>query len=201
MTFILGLTGSIATGKSTVLDLFEKQGIPTNSADAIVHELYEAEAVGPVEKAFPGVTTNGHIDRQKLGEMLVKQPERLKDLEAIVHPLVHQKTEAFLKAQQEAGVSLAILEIPLLFETDVDYPIDAVAVTWCPETVQRARALARPGMTVEKLETILARQMPQAQKKQIADFVVDTGTSLADTAEQIAHIIEQCRARLAERAS
>ena len=191
--FVLGLTGSIATGKSTALQNFADAGIPVYSADAAVHELYRDEAVIPVGSAFPGVVVDGAIDRQKLGQLLVEKPERLQELEDIVHPLVGEKMRAFLAQAEQSGADIAVLEIPLLFETGRTYPVDAIAVTACNENEQRRRALARPGMTVEKFQTILARQLPQAEKKKRADFVIDTGHDFDDTARQIDKIIAQCR--------
>jgi dephospho-CoA kinase len=192
--FRLGLTGSIATGKSTVLKMFGEQ-VPVYSADAAVHELYTGEAVAPVGAAFPGVVEEGAINRQKLGEILVTEPQRLADLEKIVHPLVHGKMQQFLDKSRADGAGFVVLEIPLLFETGYTYPIDAVAVTACSDEEQRRRALARPGMSVEKLQTILARQMPQAEKKQRADFVINTDTGLEDTRAQIDAIMLECRSK------
>lgn len=193
--FVLGLTGSIATGKSTVLGFFAELGVPTCSADTAVHDLYSGEAVAPVVKAFPGVVVEGIVDRGKLAARLVAQPERIGELEAIVHPLVREKMLAFLKTMKARGEALVVLEIPLLFETRNRYPLDAIAVTWCSEGEQRRRALERGGMSVEKFESMLARQMPQAEKKTRADFLVDTGKSLAETRADVAHIAETCRAR------
>ncbi|WP_438268461.1 dephospho-CoA kinase [Mariluticola halotolerans] len=191
--FALGLTGSIATGKSTVLALFKDQGIPVYSADDAVHALYQGEAVTPVEALFPGVAENGVINRQKLAGALIAAPDRIGELEAVVHPLVHQKMQQFLDDTAADGADLAVLEIPLLFETGKDYPVDAVAVTACSDAEQRRRALARPGMSVEKLETILARQMPQAEKKRRAGFVINTDVPLPDTRAEVIEIIEKCR--------
>lgn len=189
--FRLGLTGSIATGKSTALKFFGAHA-PVYSADAAVHDLYEGEAVAPVDAAFPGVAENGVINRQKLGQILVDHPERLIELEAIVHPLVHKKMHQFLAEAEAGNAKLAVLEIPLLFETATAYPVDAVAVTFCDNEEQRRRALLRPGMTVEKFQTILARQLSQAEKIKRADFVIDTGTGLEQTRKQIDDIVEKC---------
>lgn len=170
--FKLGLTGSIATGKSTALKAFADLGIPVFSSDDVVHELYKAEAVGPVEAVFPGVTTDGVIDRQKLSTILIQHPERLKSLEAIVHPLVRARINRFLETAAASGARLAVVDIPLLYERGVDWGLDAVLVTVVDEAEQRRRALARPGMTVDKLEAILARQMPQAEKRARADYIL-----------------------------
>lgn len=189
--FRLGLTGSIATGKSTVLKFFAAHA-PIYSADEAVHALYAGEAVAPVEAVFPGVAENGTINRQKLSQILIDAPQRIKELEAIVHPLVHEKMQQFLQQAEKDGAELAVLEIPLLFETGHTYPIDAIAVTTCSDAEQRKRALARAGMTEKKFETILARQVPQVEKRQRADFIIDTNLGLAQTESQIAEIIKQC---------
>ncbi len=177
----LGLTGSIATGKSTVLAQFAALGMPVFSSDEAVHALYEGDAVGPVEALFPGIAPNGIIDRSLLSARLIEHPERIGELEAVVHPLVRRKIAAFLHSAEEDGAALAVVDIPLLFETGFDYGVDAVVVTVCDPEIQRARALARPGMTVEKLEAILARQMPQEEKRERADYVIDTSGSLEET--------------------
>ena len=187
--FRLGLTGSIATGKSTALKAFADLGVPVFSSDDVVHELYRAEAVGPVEAVFPGVTTDGAIDRQKLSAILVAHPERLKSLEAIVHPLVRARINRFLEAAAATGAKLAVVDIPLLYERGVDWGLDAVAVTVVDEAEQRRRALARPGMTVEKLDAILARQMPQAEKRARADYILDTSRSIDSTRDDVAALV------------
>lgn len=193
--FRLGLTGSIATGKSTALKAFKDFGVPTYSADAAVHALYRGEAVAPLEVLFPGVTVDGEIDRAILGQRLVANPERFPELEAVVHPLVGKKMQEFLREAEENGAKLAVLDIPLLFETRTKYPVDAVAITVCSDEEQRRRALARPGMDVEKLQTILAQQMPQAEKKQRADFVIDTNGAIEESREQVKKIITLCQTR------
>lgn len=187
--FKLGLTGSIATGKSTTLRAFADLGIPVFSSDDAVHELYKAEAVPLVEAVFPGVTTLGVIDRVKLSAVLLDHPQRLKSLEAIVHPLVRARIAKFLADAEASGAKLAVVDIPLLFERGVDWGLDAVAVTVVDEAEQRRRALARPGMTVEKLDAILARQMPQAEKRARADYVLDTGASIDSTRAQVAELV------------
>lgn len=187
--FKLGLTGSIATGKSTTLRAFADLGIPVFSSDDAVHDLYRAEAVGPVEAVFPGVTTDGAIDRTRLSAILVAHPERLKSLEAIVHPLVRARINRFLAEAEASGARLAVVDIPLLYERGIDWGFDAVAVTVCDDAELRRRALARPGMTVEKLEAILARQMPQAEKRARADYILDTGTSIDSTRAQVAALV------------
>lgn len=192
--FKLGLTGSIATGKSTALKAFNDLGIPTFSSDDVVHELYQAEAVEPVEAVFPGVTTDGVIDRAKLSAILVAHPERLRELEAIVHPLVRARIRRFLEESEAEGARLAVVDIPLLFERGVDWGLDAVLVTVVDEAEQRRRALARSGMTVEKLDAILARQMPQAEKRARADYVLDTGASVDSTRAEVAALAQRLMA-------
>jgi dephospho-CoA kinase len=189
----LGLTGSIATGKSTVLKAFADLGVPTFSSDAAVHELYRDEAVAPVEALFPGVARNGVIDREALGREVLGNPEKFKALEAIVHPLVRARIARFLDEAEKSGAVLAVVDIPLLFEGGFDYGLDAVAVTICDEATQRQRALARPGMTVEKLDAILARQMPQAEKKRRASFVFDTSGPLQATVRSVRALVEAFR--------
>lgn len=170
----IGITGSIATGKSTLLAAFEKAGVPIFSADTAVAELYAGDAIAPVEALFPGVTQNGVIDRQALAARLAADPSGFKRLEAVVHPLVRAAIADFLAAAERRGEKMAAVEVPLLFESGHDYGFDAIAITHVDEAIQRERALARPGMTVEKLDTILARQMPQAEKKARADYLFDT---------------------------
>jgi dephospho-CoA kinase len=170
----LGLTGSIASGKSTALKEFAALGVPTFSSDDAVHELYRGEAVPAVEALFPGVSHNGEIDRAALAKRILEEPERLKELEAAVHPLVRTRIAKFLADAEAAGAKLAVVDIPLLFETGFDYGLDRVATTWAPDEEIRERALARPGMTVEKLDAILARQMPQDEKRKRADYVIYT---------------------------
>lgn len=191
---VLGLTGSIATGKSTALTAFAALGIPVFSSDEAVHDLYQGgAAVEPIETLFAGVSDGGTVDRAELARRLVANPEQLRALEAIVHPLVRQRIRQFLAAAASAGAELAVLDIPLLFESGHDYGLDAVAVTKVTPEEQRRRALARPGMTVEKLETILARQLPQAEKIKRADYVIDTSGTIAESAAQAAAIAAALR--------
>ena len=187
----LGLTGSIASGKSTVLKIFAELGVPVFSSDAVVHELYRAEAVPAVEALFPGVSHNGEIDRTALSARLVEQPQRLAELEAAIHPLVRGRIAGFLAEAEKSDALLAVIDVPLLFETGFDYGLDKVALTVAPDAIIRERALARPGMTVEKLDAILARQMPQAEKRSHADYVLDTSGSLAATRNQVAALVEE----------
>jgi dephospho-CoA kinase len=189
----LGLTGSIATGKSTVLEAFAALGVPTFSSDAAVHELYRGAAVPAVEALFPGVTRDGQIDRAELSRRLVGHPEKLRALEQAVHPLVRERIAAFLAAAASTGAPLAVVDIPLLFENGFDYGLDKVAVTAVDAATQRRRALARPGMSVEKLEVILARQVPQAEKIARADYVFDTAGPLAATRAAVARLVAALR--------
>lgn len=190
----LGLTGSIAAGKSTVLKAFADQGIATFSSDDAVHALYRGAAVAPVEAAFPGVVKDGEIDRAALSSRLVAAPERLKDLEAIVHPLVRAEIARFLRDAEAAGAELAVVDIPLLFERGIDWGFDKILVVAVEPAMQRARALARPGMSVEKLDAILARQLPQAEKVRRADYVIWTDGALEDTRRQVLDLIHTLRA-------
>lgn len=191
----IGLTGSIATGKSTILKMFADFGVPVFSSDEAVHALYRGEAVAPIERLFPGVSVNGIIDRAELARRLLKQPERLAEVEAIVHPLVRNQIAYFFKGAEGRGELLAVADIPLLFERGFDYGLDAVIVAVIDEPTQRQRALQRPGMTVEKLEAMLARQMPQAEKRRRATYVIDTAHPLEATREKVQALIEELKAR------
>ncbi|MFG1373628.1 dephospho-CoA kinase [Xanthobacter oligotrophicus] len=187
--WILGLTGSIGMGKSATAGLFRAMGVPVHDADASVHALYRGAAVEPVEAAFPGVTRDGAIDRAALGARVLADPEAMKRLETIVHPLVRAEEEAFLAKARGAGVRLVVLDIPLLFETGGAGRVDAVAVVSASKAVQRARVLERAGMTEEKFETIVAKQMPDAEKRRRAHFVIDTGRGFPAAAHQVAGIV------------
>lgn len=186
---ILGLTGSIGMGKTTVAAMLRARGIAVFDADAEVHRLYEGEAVPLVEQAFPGTTKNGRVDRTALAAALAKNPDDFRRLEAIVHPLVKRAETAFLEAEAARGAAIAVLEIPLLFETGLDAKVDRTLVVSAPRDVQRERIMARPGITAERLEMILARQVPDEDKRQRADFVVDTGTSHTETEAAVSAII------------
>jgi dephospho-CoA kinase len=187
----LGLTGSIASGKSTALKAFAELGVPTFSSDDVVHELYRGEAVRPIAAAFPAAVKNGAVDRAALSAELVAAPGRLKELEAIVHPLVRARIAKFLDDARAAGARLAVVDIPLLYETGYDYGLDRVAVTAASDATIRERALARPGMTVQKLEAILARQLPQSEKIRRADYLIDTSGSLSDTRNAVAALVDE----------
>lgn len=193
---LIGLTGSIGMGKSTVAQRLRELGLAVIDADAEVHKLYNGGPAAPlIEAAFPGTTSNGHVDRQKLAQWLLAHPVDFKRLEKIVHPLVFAAEQALLRAEAEKGAALAVLEIPLLFETGGDKRVDVTMVVSAPPDAQRARVLARPGMTAEKLAQILSKQMPDAEKRAKADFVVDTGTSIAETLAQVDNIIESLKGR------
>jgi dephospho-CoA kinase len=185
----LGLTGSIGMGKSTTAEMFRNAGIPVFDADAAVHQLYAGEAAGLIEAAFPGVVVNGVVDRTLLSSHVIGKPDAMKRLEAIVHPLVREKEKAFVQSAQQNRNPLIVLDIPLLFETGGETRADIIAVVSAPPSVQRKRVLARPGMTVERLEAILAKQMPDAEKRRKAHFVVDTGQGLEQAERQVRDII------------
>lgn len=186
---IIGLTGSIGMGKSTVAGMFADAGVPVHDADKTVHRLYSGRAVPLIEAAFPGTTANGAVDRQKLAAAVLGDAAALKRLEAIVHPLVREDEQAFLKTARESGVAIAILDIPLLFETGGSSRVDKTVVVSAPPEAQRERVLARPGMTVEKFAAILSKQMPDAEKRARAHFVVDTGGTFEETRRQVGEII------------
>ncbi len=184
---ILGLTGSIGMGKSTTAAMFRDAGVPVFDADAAVHALYRGAAVEPVEEAFPGVTKDGTVDRELLRQRVLDDPSVLRRLEAIVHPLVRAERSAFLAEAEAGGAPLAVLDIPLLFETGAE--VDAVAVVTAPEPVQKARVLARPGMTEARLSAILLQQVPDPEKRARARFVIDTGGGLEPARAQVAAVI------------
>jgi dephospho-CoA kinase len=188
--FILGLTGSVGMGKSVTARFFAEEGMPVHDADAAVHALYEGEAVAPIEAAFPGTTADGKVDRTKLAACVLGDAAALRRLEAIVHPLVQASERRFLAEAQARGAKVAVLDIPLLFETGGDRRVDAVVVVSAPGEVQRARVLARPGMTVEKFAAILAKQMPDAEKRARADFVVDTSQGFEAARAQVRAILD-----------
>jgi len=192
---VLGLTGSIGMGKSTVAKMFAEEGAPFLDSDAVVHALYDrgGSGVAPVEAAFPGVARDGAIDRTLLSERVVGDADAIRRLEAIVHPLVRQAQAEFLKANIDAGVDVVVLDIPLLFESGGQALVHKVVVVSAPAEAQRARVLARPGMTTEKFEAILARQMPDAEKRARADFVIDTSGPLDATRAQVRAVLDAVR--------
>jgi dephospho-CoA kinase len=188
--FIIGLTGSLGMGKSTAARFFAEEGVPVHDADAVVHRLYEGEAAAAIEAAFPGATSGGKVDRNRLAALVLADPAALKRLEAIVHPLVQAAERALLAQAQARGEKVAVLDIPLLFETGAEARVDAVVVVSAPPELQRSRVLARPGMTIEKLDAILGKQMPDAEKRRRADFVVDTSRDFDVTRAQVRAILD-----------
>lgn len=194
---LIGLTGSIGMGKSETAKMFARHGVPVCDSDATVHALYEkgGAAVEPVGAAFPGVVVDGRVDREKLSREVVGKPEALRKLEMIVHPLVGTAQRAALQAAAASGARMVVLDIPLLFETGGRARVDVVVVVSAPGDVQRRRVLERPGMTPEKLDAILLKQMPDAQKRAQADFVVDTSKGLAHAEAQVVAIIDALKHR------
>jgi dephospho-CoA kinase len=182
---VVGLTGSIGMGKSTAAARFRARGVSVFDADAEVHRLYSGPLAEEIERAFPGSLTDGVVDRAKLGAQLIAAPSRFKDLEAIVHPRVQDAERAFLQAEHADGAALAVLEVPLFLELGSDERVDAIIVVTASPEVQRERVLTRAGMTAAKFEAIVARQLPEAEKKVRADFVVDTSGSVENCYSQI----------------
>lgn len=189
---VIGLTGSIGMGKSTVAQMFADAGAPSFNSDDAVHALYApgGAAVVPVEEAFPGVTRDGAIDRTALSARVVGDDAAIKKLESIVHPLVRRTQADFLEAQRAAGKRAVVLDIPLLFESRASDLFDKIVVVSAPPEVQRARVLARPGMTADKFEALLARQVPDAEKRSRADFVIDTSGSFEATRAQVRAVLD-----------
>jgi dephospho-CoA kinase len=192
---VIGLTGGIGMGKSAAGERFASHGIPVFNADLCVHRLYEGAAVRAIEAAFPGVVRGGKVDRRLLSEQIAGSAVRLQRLEAIVHPTVVKAEIDFLIEQESNGAKLAVLEIPLLFETGADARVDVTVVLSAPAEVQRQRVLARPGMTADKLEHLLTRQLPDAERRARADFVVESGTGLQDMHEEIDRLVESLKMR------
>ncbi len=191
---VLGLTGSIGTGKSTTAAMFADLGVPVHDADRAVHDLYAGEAVAPIASVFPDAVRDGKVDRAALSEILRQAPERFGELEQIVHPMVREKEAAFLAHHRETGTPIVLLDIPLLFETGGAARVDKIVVVTCDPAIQRQRVLARPGMTEEKFDLIRARQMPDAEKRKRADFVVDSGHGLEPARLRVAEIIDTLNA-------
>lgn len=191
---IVGLTGSIGMGKSTTARFFADEGIPVHDADATVHDLYQTEAVELVERAFPGTTISGVVDRRELSRQLAGKPEGFKRLEAIVHPLVQERERRFLEDQKRSDANLVLLDIPLLFENHREKAVDVVVVVTCDPDIQRERVLARPNMTEEKFQLILSRQTPDWEKRKKADFLVDTGQGKDAAQSRVREIVESLRA-------
>ncbi|NNE21607.1 MAG: dephospho-CoA kinase [Rhizobiales bacterium] len=193
----VALTGSIAMGKSTTAKMFTDLGCPVFDADAAVHALYarNGSGVAIVADLFPGVVAGGEIDREKLSAVVLRDPAALRRLEKAVHPLVRAQQVKFIDTADKAGHKFVVLDIPLLFETGGDQNVDLIVVVSAPADVQRARALERPGMTEEKLADILQRQLPDADKRARADFVVDTSRGLEVAFDQVRRIVEDLQAR------
>jgi dephospho-CoA kinase len=192
---VIGLTGSIGMGKSTTAAMFREAGIPVYDADAAVHEAYDVGgiAVGPVGEAFPGVVKDGRVDREELRKRVLGNPDALKVLNGIVHPLIGKSRAKVFEDAQAAGADMIIMDVPLIFETGGEKNMDAVIVVSAPADVQRERVLAREGMTPERLDAILAQQVPDAEKRARADYVVDTGKGLEPAREQVKAIIAALR--------
>ncbi len=189
---ILGLTGSIGMGKSTAASMFRMQGVPVHDADATVHKLTGpgGKAVAAIDAAFPGVVKDGAVDRQALGKAVFEKPAELRKLESILHPLVRQQQNRFLRHAANHRARLVVLDIPLLFETGADQFCDAVAVVSAPEYLQKIRVLSRPGMTEEKFYSILAQQVPDAEKRRLADFIIPTGRGKRPSLQSIRRLIK-----------
>jgi len=188
---VLGLTGSIGMGKSTTAEMFIDEGVPVHDADSAVHRLYAGEAAPLVEALFPGTVTEGVVDREKLAEAVVGNPQAIKKLEAVIHPLVRADSERFLDENRKLDTAIVVLDIPLLFEKGGRERVDKVVVVTASPEIQRERVLARPGMTEKKLEGILALQMPDDEKRKRADFIIDTGQGLEPAREAVRDILRQ----------
>jgi dephospho-CoA kinase len=188
---ILGLTGSIGMGKSTTAKLFAEAGVPVYDADATVHKIYQGEAAPAIEAAFPGTTVDGKVDRNRLSAKVLHDPAAIKRLEQIVHPMLRAHHQKFLDDAERSGAPVAVVDVPLLFETGGEQRVDAVVVVTTSPQVQRERILARENMTGEKLDAILARQLPDAEKRKRADFVVDTSHGLDPVRVQIRDILRE----------
>lgn len=186
---VLGLTGSIGMGKTTTAKMFADEGVPVFDSDAAVHDVYAGPAVPRVEQAFPGTTSNGAVDREKLSAQVVGKPDALARLEKLIHPLVGEARAMFMKRAEAAGAKTVLLDIPLLFETGGDAKVDAIVVVSAPPEIQRKRVLARPGMTQAKFDAILERQTPDSEKRARADFVIDTGQGFDKARAQVRGVL------------
>ena len=187
---VLGLTGSIGMGKSTTARMFVEQGVPVHDSDEAVHRLYAGAAAPLVEAAFPGTTRDGVVDRALLAARILGDADAISRVEAIVHPLVRADADTFLARARASGAPIAVLDIPLLFETSGTGRVDKVVVVTAPAEVQRQRVLARPGMTEEKFRAILARQVPDAEKRRLADFIVDSSQGMEAARDQVHAIVD-----------
>src|ERR1700753_550198 len=188
---ILGLTGSIGMGKATTAKLFAEAGVPVYDADATVHKVYEGEAPPAIEAAFPGTTVDGKVDRTRLSPRVVHDAAAMKRLEQIVHPMLRAYHQKFLDDAEQSGAPVAVVDVPLLYETGGEKRVDAVVVVTTSPEIQRKRILARDNMTAEKLDAILARQLPDAEKRRRADFVVDTSDGLDPVRARIRDILTE----------
>ena len=191
---VLGLTGAIASGKSTTAAMLAERGIPVFSADDAVHDLYRGPAVASVGKAFPGTVKNGAVDRRILGEALARDPAAIARLEALIHPLVGRAERRFIKEAKAAGQKMVVLDYPLLFETGADKRVDHIIVTTAPAPVRRERALSRPRMSPKMYRLLSARQLTDREKRARADYVVDTGRGLDAARDQLDHILGELAA-------
>lgn len=192
---VVGLTGSIGMGKSTTAGFFRELGVPVHDADAAVHALYAGAAAPLIEAAFPGATVDGVVDRAKLGPQVIGRPEAMAKLEAIVHPLVREAEAQFLAKARAAGHGLAVIDVPLLLETGGAERCDVVVVASAPAEVQRARVLSRPGMSEDKFNAILAKQMPDAEKRRRAHYVIDTGRGFEAARRQTRDLVRMLAGR------
>lgn len=192
---IVGLTGSIAMGKTETANMFANSGVPVHDSDLAVHDLYAkaGAAVAPIKAVFPDFLTENAIDREALARHISKDETALGKIEAIVHPLVSEHRRRFLQQHHHRNTPVVVLDIPLLFETGKDQEVDRIIVVTAPHELQRARALARPGMDEQKFETLLARQMPDQQKREKADYIIETGTSLDHSFKQVTEILKDLK--------
>jgi dephospho-CoA kinase len=190
---VIGLTGSIGMGKSVTASLFRAAGVPVHDSDAAVHRLYEGAAVAPIEAAFPGSTAAGVVDRAALGRLVLGDAQAMARLEAIVHPLVAANRTAFSQASRAAGARIVVFDVPLLFEIGYERRVDVVVVVDADVSVQKSRVLARPGMTLERFEAIIAKQIPSREKRRRAHFVIDTGRGIPSASRQV-HALLRCLA-------
>lgn len=192
MTLVVGLTGSIAMGKTTVADMFRKLGVPVFDSDRQVHKLYEKGAAGAklIAKAFPDVISNGGVDRQKLSKLALADKKVLSKIESLIHPLIHENQNQFIKENTKKNIPFLILDIPLLYEKGREREVDKIVVVSAPAGLQQKRALARPGMTEKKLAAVLDWQLSDSKKRKRADFVIDTGQPLEKTFEQVTALVK-----------
>ena len=187
---VLGLTGSVGMGKSATAKMFAEEGVPVFDADAAVHRLYAGEAVPLIAGAFPGTVTGGRVDRERLSQAVLGNPDAFAKLEAIIHPLVRGAREEFLAAAKASGAKIAILDVPLLLETGGKPQVDKIVVVSAPASVQKERVLARPGMTEEKFRAIVAKQLPDSEKRKRADFVIDTSRGFDAARAEVRSILQ-----------